>query len=212
MSDFNNCCNSGNIYQLPIKGAGIIPYCIKDNDIYFLLQRYTNPKRKNDVGWNDFGGKRDYETEMSHEIAAREFSEETSCMFYLSAIGDLDTINRIKSSTGREELVDDIKTLISESTNYFADLIETNPIYIYNKDIYMIYFVNVAYADINDIPECEDIHINYHVRYRRECKWFTIKELLDGGDSILHRRLRILGMNRRLRRYHDENRFKTLQS
>jgi len=75
---------------LNAKGAGIIPYAVENGNIYFLLQHADLPCRKKENGWNDFGGKRDGLTlkdnpfiESTLEAATREFSEETSCLFYL---------------------------------------------------------------------------------------------------------------------------------
>ena len=65
------------------KSAGIIPYAIHNNQVYFLFQKSDNPLRKKDDGWNDYGGKQGDPSETTAMTAAREFSEETSCLFYL---------------------------------------------------------------------------------------------------------------------------------
>ncbi len=70
------------------KSAGIIPYAVHNGKIYFLFQRSSNPFKRKDSGWNDFGGKKINPTETTADVAAREFSEETSCLFYIKEMID----------------------------------------------------------------------------------------------------------------------------
>jgi hypothetical protein len=67
------------------KSAGIIPYTQHNGVTMFLLQKIVKgTDNKNAFGWNDFGGKKSKTDANIFETAAREFGEETSCLFYLS--------------------------------------------------------------------------------------------------------------------------------
>src|SRR5690606_2874765 len=113
---------------LNAKGAGIIPYSIVNGNIYFLLQHADVPCRKKEHGWNDFGGKRNGITlkdnpfvESTLETATREFSEETSCLFYFQETEQNDLYERIKTGDISLETMEDITRMIPLSQAYFVN-------------------------------------------------------------------------------------------
>lgn len=71
--------------NIDIYSAGVLPYSIKDNTIYFLLGRDSDGK------WSDFGGHCEANDKNSHPTtASREFFEES-----LGCIYDLEFTKKI---------------------------------------------------------------------------------------------------------------------
>jgi 8-oxo-dGTP pyrophosphatase MutT (NUDIX family) len=197
------------------KSAGIIPYTIHDGIVYFLLQQAQYPSRKKDSGWNDFGGKRIKSNESTAETAAREFSEETSCLFYLKENNSAEFDSFYTSLKNNIDLyysnesVEILKKLIPLSQKYYTDKITAflHPIYISSKETYISYFVKVDYIPDSDLPKAEDIHIPYETRYIRTCKWFTFEELMLLNEKDFHKRLQITKIQQRISDYFDKGHF-----
>lgn len=197
------------------KSAGIIPYAIYNGTVYFLFQQADNPIRKKDSGWNDFGGKKIDQNESTAETAAREFSEETSCLFYLKEQNDetsLKLFNILKDNKNlyyNDESVEELKKLIPVSQKYFADKITEYvlPIYISSKETYISYFVKIEYIPEQDLPRAEDIHVPYENRYIRTCKWFNYDELMNLNEKDFHKRLQITKIQQRIQNYYEKDLF-----
>lgn len=205
------------------KSAGIIPYALYNNKIYFLFQRTNNPIRKKDSGWNDFGGKRNTIEETTVETASREFSEETSCLFYLkendgpiasgnSYIKSKDLYQLLKHNEALyydEETINILRSLIPISQKYFVKKITefVIPIHASSKETYISYFVKVEYIPSDDLPKAEDIHIEYEDRYMRTCKWFSYDEILDMDEKDFHKRLQITRIQQRIINYYEKGLF-----
>ncbi len=98
-----------------------------------------------------------------------------------------------KTLTYESSTISILKELIPDSQKYYSDKITQYvlPIYASSKEIYISYFVKVPYIDHIDIPIAEDIHINYEIRYIRECKWFTIDDIINLEETDFHKRLQI---------------------
>jgi hypothetical protein len=207
------------------KSAGIIPYCIDNGKLLFLFQRlipmnkdgFINgidsirlEREKRDFGWNDFGGKR-IDEETTIEIAAREFSEETCCLFYLKEQDNeedkilYDTIIKNKKLKHMEFL----NQIIPLSKTFFMNKISMYiyPIHVNSKEIYISYLVKVRYIDSKDIPIAEDLHMPYEDRYLRECKWFTYDELMKMNETAFHKRLQITKLQNRIKSYYHRGLF-----
>lgn len=196
------------------KSAGIIPYTIHNGIIYFLFQQAKNPLRKKDSGWNDFGGKRISQTETTAEAAAREFSEETSCLFYLkeNQQNPSNYYNLLKNNDNLvydDETITILKNLITKSQQYFSEKINevVLPVYISSKETYISYFLRVKYIPEEDLPQAEDIHIPYEVRYLRTCKWFSYEELMELDEKDFHKRLQITRIQQRIQNYYEKGLF-----
>lgn len=193
------------------KGSGIIPYSIIDGNIYFLLQKTDSPCKKKDSGWNDFGGKKN-KSEHTVMTAAREFSEETSCLFYLKEIDDEESnllYEKLKDNptlSYDEESIEKLKKIINISEQFFFDKINAyvNPIYVSSKEIYISYIIKVKYIPITDIPRAEDLHIPYEDRYVRECKWFSLDEFMLLEEEDFHKRLQITKVKYRIKNYYEK--------
>jgi hypothetical protein len=206
------------------KSAGIIPYTQHNGVTLFLLQRLVSgTDNKNAFGWNDFGGKKSKADANIFETAAREFGEETSCLFYLSENSsescspDLEiAYSTLKSSQNAEydaQGVELLCSLIPENKKYFAKRLDTmvnslsyqQPLYVSHKDVYVSYFMKVKYIPAEDIPVSEDLHIHYETRFIRECKWFTFTELMQLERNEFHRRLQITPLHERVSHYYKES-------
>lgn len=196
------------------KSAGVIPYCIENDKVYFLFQRIISPLRKKDSGWNDFGGKKISLEETTAETAAREFSEETSCLFYLKENPSkpaeyYEILKDNKDLEYNDDAVNLLKELIKESKEFYKEKITEYvlPIYISSKETYISYFIKVPYIPVSDLPHAEDIHIYYDERYVRECKWFTIEELMELNEKDFHKRLQITRIQQRINSYYAKGLF-----
>jgi len=194
------------------KGAGIIPYAIVDGNVYFLLQHADVPCKKKDIGWNDFGGKKNFD-ENIFMTAAREFNEETSCLFYLNENNtpeNAELYEKLKNNVSLEYDDDTITKLINTipiAQNHFTDQINNSTLYISSRDTYLSYFVKVKYISAKDIPIAEDLHISYTERYTRICKWFTFDELMNFETSDFHKRLQITKIKYHIKIYYDKKMF-----
>ena len=197
------------------KSAGVIPYTIINNTVYFLFQCADNPIRKKDSGWNDFGGKRIDPNDTTAETAAREFSEETSCLFYfkyqntVEAESNYHLLKDNKNLFYDKDAVDILKTNIPLSQKFFTEkIIEfVAPIYLSSKETYISYFIYVPYIPESDIPRAEDIHIPYEDRYLRRCKWFSYHELSMTNEKDFHKRLQITKIQQRINNYYKKGLF-----
>lgn len=197
------------------KSAGIIPYVVRDGIVYFLFQQIKYPTRKNEYGWNDFGGKKINSMESTAETAAREFSEETSCLFYLMEKSDKDfkiKYNLLKNNKDlyyNDDTIKILKDLIIDSQKYYADKITefVIPVYISSKETYISYFIRVEHIPEEDIPSAEDIHIPYETRYIRACRWFSIDEVMQMDEKEFHKRLQITRVQQRIWNYYGKGLF-----
>jgi hypothetical protein len=197
------------------KSAGIIPYTVHNGIVYFLLQQAQYPLRRKDFGWNDFGGKRISYNESTIETAAREFSEETSCLFYLKEKNTTESnifYDRLKDNIDlyyNNETIMILKNILPLSQKYYVDRITEylHPVYISSKETYISYFVKVNYIPEPDLPRAEDIHIPYEIRYIRTCKWFNFEELMSLNEKDFHKRLQITKIQQRINDYFNKKHF-----
>lgn len=195
------------------KGAGIIPYTIHNGKVLFLFQKCTYPVTNKNQGWNDFGGKKDIETDGdSIDVACREFSEETSCLFFIKQSKEYEYLyDEIKYTKDKKyDIYKDIITkLIDISKNHYVNILRNNlcsyPMEISVKDTYITFPLKVDYIDANDIPEMEDAHLDYDVRYLRKCEWIPYEELIKMEPSCFHKRLQILHIIKKIKKFHDDN-------
>ncbi len=205
------------IYEpcIKCKSAGIIPYTLLDGNIYFLLQKANHPNKYKDNGWDDFGGKQLFAEESPIHTAAREFSEETSCLFFLKELYGNNQEYRDKymllknngTLHNSHEINSVIIDLIPKSTEFYVKKISSSPLYISSKEIYISYLVKVPYVPDTDLPIAEDMHINYDIRYLRKCRWFSISDITTIDQKYLHKRLQIMKPQYRIKAYYDKNKF-----
>ena len=199
------------------RSAGVIPYTIHNGKILFLFQLPVDPIKKKDEGLNDFGGKRIEDIETTAKIAAREFSEETSCLFYLkekeqSDIQMVKYYNLLKENKKlyyNNNTISILKDLIIDSQKYYTDKITEyiSPIYVSSKETYISYFVKVQYIPAEEIPRAEDIHVPYDVRYIRKCRWYSITEIMEMSEKDFHKRLQITKIQQRIQDYWNKKLF-----
>lgn len=197
------------------KSAGIIPYTFINGEVKFLLQKNINSCRKKDLGWNDFGGKRSKRFDNSIKTASREFSEETSCLFYLKDFVTNESEKLYNLYKENKDLyydnntIENLKKTIQESQKFYTKILseKKTPLYASSKEIYITYFVNVKYIPEEDIPRAEDIHISYETRYIRICKWFSFKDIMEISELDFHKRLQMIKIQRRLQKYCNDGLF-----
>jgi hypothetical protein len=198
--------------QKNCKSAGIIPYTFRNGELLFLFQQLKNPNIKKERGWNDFGGKRIDDLETTFQTAAREFSEETSCLFYLHMIKkDIEAINfivgnDIENTNIIKEIIIDT---LPDAQKFFHEIITREGVlYASSKETYITYFLKVEYIPEDSIPESEDLHLNYEKRYIRACKWLKFEDIMQLRETDFHKRLQITRIQQRIKNYHEKNVFK----
>jgi len=128
--------------------AGILPYTIRNNEIYYLLGRDWR-----DEGWSDFGGKvEDKDNNDTLNTAIREFYEET--------MGCVLSENEIKSKL-KNNIPKNIKSVTLNGSPYYMYFI-----YI-NDENYQKYFKKIydflVYSHISEtkyIEKCELVWIH----------------------------------------------------
>lgn len=194
------------------KSAGIIPYTFYNDKLYFLFQQLNDTTKNNNKGWNDFGGKKINDLESTIEIASREFNEETSCLFYIKEIENNEFFDLFKNNYDLkydESTIQLLNKIIPEATSYFISKMRKINLLIHvsSKETYISYFLKVNFIDAGDIPNAEDIHINYKDKYLRSCRWFSIDEILEMPDTEFHKRLQITKIKERLKNYYEKNLF-----
>jgi hypothetical protein len=217
---FNECVTNN------IKAAGVIPFTIINNELYFLFQRTVRPQTSKNIGWNDFGGKKEQSYEDSLDIAARELSEETSCLFYLSDIITnkiepninlnytkkqySELFENLKDNANNyysQNTIDDLKNIIPLATQHYITKLSNDMINFKIKDIYMTYLMYVNYIPAEYLPKSEDVHVNYSERYIRECKWIKYSDLLNIVDDDFHRRIKVMHLKNKIKTLHDKKFF-----
>lgn len=179
--------------------AGIIPYTKYNNKLLFLFQHSLINNKKN-AGWNDFGGKRLSKDETTAQTASREFSEETSCLFYFKEKNDK-LYDIFKNNINHEEtIINSLIDAIPKSQEYYENKITEYvvPLFINSKETYISYLLEVPWIPEEDIPNAEDIHIPYHVRYLRECRWFSYEEIINLNITEFHKRLQITNIKNKI--------------
>lgn len=143
--------------------AGIIPYTIRNDQIYYLLGRDWR-----DEGWSDFGGKSE-EGDKNRPImtAVREFYEETmgSVLTYKSLMNDMENIKEYITST-----------TLNGSPYYMY--------FLYVKDLdYILYFEKI-YNFIKFTKGNESKYLE-----KCEIKWVSSKELKNINGGIKFRNI-----------------------
>lgn len=197
------------------KSGGIIPFTVVDNKFYFLFHQYDSRSNPKNIGWNDFGGRKDNQDPNNAYTAAREFCEETSCIFYIYSKPDLsvvlngveylqpqilDMLKKNDTLSYDATAVSILCELIPRAAKYYANIIDTDSaMYVHVGDIYISYFMQVDYVPVDIIPNAEDIHINYNVRHLRTCKWISYDELMNLRIRDFHRRLQITKIQHKIR-------------
>ena len=150
----------------PCKAAGIMPYTIINNEIYFLFQLPNNKKPL----YTDFGGKRELFDSSIIQTAAREFSEETNgCFFHDYKSNNNYRTNDIKKST-----------IIVESL-----LLNNNSIFLYNfTGKYILYFIYIYPINLTLLGEYELLSKN---KVKRNCEWINGSKLIE--ESFINYKL-----------------------
>jgi hypothetical protein len=199
--------------HLDCKGGGVIPYTIYQGRLLFLLQKTIDPVTTKNMGWCDFGGKKNEEDLNSIYIACREFMEETSCLFYLKLKGrENDEIyQKLKDNPDfyyTKQTINELKKLIDEAkVHYRIALNDYDRLRLQVKDVYVSYLVKVDYIDALDFPRCEDVFMNYEDKYIRQCRWFTYDELQGLETKDFHKRIQIMHIKERIEQFYKNNVF-----
>lgn len=198
------------------KGAGVIPYTFIDGSLYFLFQRSTFPVNPKNQGWNDFGGKKDGDDGDAIDIASREFTEETNCLFYLrenlSTEGNaklFELLQHRDDMSYSDDAVVNLKKLLPIAKTYYNIKLrnQNQELKLKIKETYASYFIYVPFIEAEIIPKAEDLHVDYDIRYMRECKWISFNELKEMNDEEFHKRLQIVKIKARIQDLFNRNLF-----
>lgn len=186
------------------KSAGVVPYSYVEGKLYFLFQ-ITHPpisdiKSRNKIGvLCDFGGKRDALLDKDIIMtASREFSEETSCLFF--------------EKDSEKNNLKNLKNLITKSTEHYSNQIKNmcekhKYFELYHDFSYVVYLLKTDYIPAETFPDKEDQYINYDVHYKRECLWISYDDLMRMPYYKIHRRLNAVKLLPKIRCLYDNDLF-----
>lgn len=181
-----------------ISACGVIVYSVdpETGKLVFLFQKLKNPKSKKYFGLCDKGGKR-IGRENLFVTAAREFCEETGCMFYFKEKNKKYQYNIMKGAgvDYNEKIADLFMCEINSAVNYYVNKLRNNPKYIIAgyKHRYITYFLHVPYIPVEDLPKSEDPHIIFpddDFDRERELFWVNYNDLVNKEIYEFHGRLR----------------------
>jgi hypothetical protein len=135
-----------------IYSAGILPYTIYRNNLYFLLGRDYDQK------WSDFGGRVEPKDKYDPEITAiREFNEES-----LGAILDIDYLKKII----RQKKYIKIISTTNSGHNYYMYLIK-----IQYLEIIKLKFMSTKNF-LNTIP-----HLDKKYKEKNDIRWVSVETI-----------------------------------
>jgi len=157
-------------------GAGVIPFSVRDKDVYFLFQTVFSGRK---TGYLiDFGGGLGM-GENYQEAAIREFVEETETMYFSN---DLQLAKRsIESVNVQIPIVQALfdKTLANHP-NYCCKRASINKLK--PKD-WQSFFVEFPYRDISELNRAWENDQVGRFKKRRELVWVGAEELLAIYES-----------------------------
>ncbi len=152
-------------------GAGVIPFSVCNQDVYFLFQR-TFTGRK--IGYLiDFGGGLGVD-ENYQEAAIREFVEETETLYFSDNLQLAKrSIESVKAQIPMIEALFD-KTL-TDHPDYCCKRVSINKLK--PKD-WQTFFVEFPYRDITELNQAWENDQIGRFKKRRELVWIKADELL----------------------------------
>ena len=153
-------------------GAGVIPFSIIENQVYFLFQSVFTGRK---TGYLiDFGGglgtSEDY-----RETAIREFIEETETMYFSD---DLQQANR--SIVRIKEQIPIVEGLFSKTLSAHPDwCCNRAPGNSFQPKKWKTFFIEFPYRDIRELNHEWATDTASRFKKRRELVWIAADELLD---------------------------------
>jgi hypothetical protein len=169
-------------------GAGVIPFTVSDDKVYFLFQT-TFTGRK--VGYLiDFGGGlgtgEDY-----RDTAIREFIEESETMYFSDNVQQASrTVERIKYQTPIVEALFD--ETLSVHPDWWCNRAPGNPL---NPKLWKTFFIEFPHRDIEELNREWEADNVGRFKKRRELVWVAGSELLaiyNNAPDKLWKRVRQL--------------------
>lgn len=137
---------------IDVYSAGVLPYSIYNNNLYFLLGRDYDHK------WSDFGGRVEPNDKSDPDVtASREFIEES-----LGSIFDIEYMKKIM----RQKKYQKIITKTNSGHNYYMYLIKVQ-----YSDIYKIKFLSTKNF-LSMIP-----HLDKKYKEKSDIRWVSIETI-----------------------------------
>jgi hypothetical protein len=159
-------------------GAGILPFSVHDNKVYFLFQKANEGRKANQLV--DFGGAR-YDHENDPQVtAAREFSEETCGLFSSNNLEEA-----ARHLEGKNEKEIETSEIVQNGTMKILQILESKQNVwmsrISEPPGYVMYFVMIEYqplALINHIVNNKRNDNNSNqLRKQREFHWVSSDQI-----------------------------------
>jgi 8-oxo-dGTP pyrophosphatase MutT (NUDIX family) len=171
-----------------LMGAGVIPFCVHDRQVMFLLHKTFSGRRAGCLV--DFGGGAE-RGENHRQTAIREFIEETESMYFA---GDIHT-----ASLTQEQI--QVQTLLLESI--FDNTLQRHPDWWCPRQDrnngkprdWKTFFIQFEYRDVTDINREWARDGGERFSKRRELVWLaadTLSNTLDYAPEKLWKRVRQL--------------------
>lgn len=152
--------------------AGMIPFSVYDNQVYFLFQKVFSGRKEGYL--IDFGGGGN-KGEDYQQTAMREFVEETETLFFAEAIEDaFRTPERVEAQLPVVEKL--FAKTLQKHPNWWCKRDEGN------KDIpkdWRTFFIEVDYKDVSALNEAWKNDDEGRFKKRRELHWLSADELLE---------------------------------
>jgi len=153
-------------------GAGVIPFCVKDEQVHFLFHKTFSGRRAGYLV--DFGGG-GKESETYRQTALREFIEETETLFFCD---DLD--QAVRTGQRVESQLAVMETLFDETQSISPDWwCQREPGDKIPPKDWRTYFVEVGYRDVTGMNRAWEADDGSRFSKRRLLIWIPSGELLD---------------------------------
>jgi hypothetical protein len=164
--------------QTQFGGAGILPFSVRDNKVYFLFQKTTEGRKSNQLV--DFGGARQEHENDPQLTAAREFSEETYGLFLSNNLEDA-----ARHLEGKNEKEIETSEIVQNGTRKILQKLQSKQNVWMSRTSeppgYVMYFVMIDYQPLDLINRIvnnnRSDNTSSRVRKQREFLWISSDQI-----------------------------------
>eukprot|EP01124_Arcella_intermedia_P020431 TRINITY_DN27905_c0_g1_i1.p1 TRINITY_DN27905_c0_g1~~TRINITY_DN27905_c0_g1_i1.p1 ORF type:complete len:207 (+),score=28.51 TRINITY_DN27905_c0_g1_i1:50-670(+) len=149
------------------QGAGVVPFAVHNGEVLFLLHKtFQGAKKGTLIDWG--GSTESRETPL--QTAAREFVEETECMYFAS---DIPSHLSRKSEPERTKQIALVEELLGKGTVGYCNSH-------FGLLSYRAFFAQFPYRDLSTINKRFQKAKEYGLEKTRQLEWVTTEQLLEG--------------------------------
>lgn len=151
-------------------GAGVLPFCLKEEKVHFLFQTVFSGRKTGFL--NDFGGGSE-EGESYEQTAMREFIEETETMYFSQ---DITTAYKSEKR---------VQAQLPTMAQYFIDTLKEHPDWScrrptknpQNPKDWRTFFVEIPYQDVGPMNREWEEYERRGFSKRRKLMWISATEV-----------------------------------